>query len=282
MIRISNAYVDPKKLGQQWKLNDIGLKLLRLMSESERIYEYEYVEQLHFEVILRTNIVKASYDLNRADPEFSTFAKSHCNPRYWQLTSDGGFLIKAGVLPSTGIRDIFRHGGLYGFECATAMVIVLYKAMLDTIPENTFNRLFSRLLLWDGNYDEDLKIESVDEFDPLPGDILYIKNPDVDPKEIEWQGENVVDLGNGTYYGHGIGITSIRRIIYMLNKHRRRNAEESAYLTDYVLRPDFKRMASLDGSVPTIALREVDDDTVQDLLKGLFVVQLGNTTYIKA
>src|SRR5206468_1319157 len=125
--------------------------------------------------VLRSNIVKASYDLNRADPEFSTFAKSKCNPRYWELTEDGGFLIKSGILPSTGIRDIFRHGSLYAFECATAMVIVLYKAMLDTISEDTFNRLFPRLLLWDGHYDADLKIESMDEFDPLPGDIRYIR-----------------------------------------------------------------------------------------------------------
>jgi protein-glutamine gamma-glutamyltransferase len=281
MIRLAHTFINPKELASQWNLDNIGMKILHSMSESEQIYDYEYLEQLHFEIVLRSNLVKAAYELHRSGVEFATFDNSRCNPQYWVRMTNGGFLLKERVLPSTGIRDIFRNGGHYAFECTMAVVIVLYKGMLDTIPEDTFNQLFSGLLLYDGHYDKHLQLETLHQFNFLPGDILYVKNPEVNPKEIEWQGENAVDLGNGTYYGHGIGITSIRGIIDHLNKHRIPGAMVSAYLTDHVLRPDFKQLASLDGSFPTMELREIEVTTVNtDPFKDLVVAQVGKTTYI--
>lgn len=283
MIRLAHTFIDPRELAQQWNLDNIGRKILHSMSESEKIYDFEYLEQLHFEIVLRSNLVKSAYALDRAGAGFATFAQSRCNPQYWELTSNGGFLLKDGVLPSTGIRDIFRHGGLYAFECTMAVVIVLYKAMLETIPEDKFNQLFSDLFIFDGHYDKHLQLEKLHESHFLPGDILYVKNPEVNPREIEWQGENTVDLGNGTYYGHGIGITSIRGIIDHLNMHRIPGAEVSAYLTDHVLRPDFKGLASLDGSVGVMVLRETEINTVNtNPFKDLVVAQVGKTTYIMA
>lgn len=55
-------------------------------------------------------------------------------------------------------------------------------------------------------------------------------------------GENVINLGNGTYYGHGIGITSANGIIRELNRNRRRGATESAFLTDSVTRLNSKEI----------------------------------------
>jgi protein-glutamine gamma-glutamyltransferase len=283
MIRLAHTFIDPKEIAQQWNLDNIGMKILHSMSESEKIYDFEYLEQLHFEIVLRSNLVKSAYELHQAGAEFATFANSRCNPQYWELMSNGGFLLKDDVLPSTGIRDIFRHGGRYAFECTMAVVIVLYKGMLDTIPENKFNQLFSGLFIWDGHYDEHLQLETLHDFHFLPGDILYVKNPEVNPEEIEWQGENTVDLGNGTYYGHGIGITSIHDIIDHLNKHRIPGAVVSAYLTDHVLRPDFKRLASLDGSVQAMTLRETEVNTLNtNPFKDLVVAQVGKTTFILA
>jgi protein-glutamine gamma-glutamyltransferase len=52
-------------------------------------------------------------------------------------------------------------------------------------------------------------------------------------------------MGNGTYYGHGIVIKTPEEIIKDLNKHRKPDAPEEAYLTDYVNRPDFKYLANV-------------------------------------
>ncbi|MGD8189018.1 protein-glutamine gamma-glutamyltransferase [Brevibacillus ginsengisoli] len=242
MIHVPNATIEVNQLAKQWHLDKTGINVLNAMSKSEKVYEYENVEQLHFEVVTRTNFVKASYALNGSGAGFATLTKTKCNPQYWEKTSNGGFLLKKGVLPSTGIRDIFRQGWRYAFECGTSVIIVYYKGVLETIHEATFNQLFQNLFLFMGNYDKDLQLVSIHDQYALPGDIRYFKNPEVDPKHIDWQGENTVYLGNGMYYGHGIGITSARGIIDHLNTHRIRGAKRSAYLTDYIVRPDFKRL----------------------------------------
>lgn len=85
--------------------------------------------------------------------------------------------------------------------------------------------MFPSIYLFDWQYlNRNLHVESyggVTEF--FPGDCQYFKNPDVNPATPEWQGENVINLGNGTYYGHGIGITSANGIIRELNRNRRRS-----------------------------------------------------------
>jgi protein-glutamine gamma-glutamyltransferase len=284
MIRIAhNNSVDPSSLARQLNLDHVGTKILLSMAQSSKTYDFEYMEQLHFELVFRSNIVKASYELNDSGVDFASFRTSHCNPRYWDLSDNGGFLLRDEVLPSTGIRDIFHNGHHYGFECATAMIIVLYKAMLDTIPKDTFNRLFGGLFLRDGHHDRHLPLKSIHDFGSLRGDILYFRNPEVDPDESEWRGENTVDLGNGTYFGHGIGITTSHGIIHHLNEHRIPDATESAYLSDHILRPDYKRLASLDGSIPAMALRTIGDYTGNIYpFKDLVVAQIGRMTYLLA
>ena len=79
----------------------------------------------------------------------------------------------------------------------------------------------------------------------LPGDRRYFANPDVDPLTPEWQGENVIDLGGGEYYGYGIGKHKAETFIRLLNGNRIDGADESAYLMDSAARPDFKRLYGL-------------------------------------
>ncbi len=132
------------------------------------------------------------------------------------------------------------NGYKYAFECSTAIVIVLYKAVLDSIEEHEFNRLFADLLLYDWHYDDDLRlIQEQGSAGAYSGDILYFKNPDVNPETPEWQGENVVKMGKDLYYGHGIGIQSAQGMIAKLNRHRKPGSHTPAYLTDLVIYPDF-------------------------------------------
>lgn len=121
--------------------------------------------------------------------DFSTFENSRCNPRYWTRTGGGGFELNSNVTPSAAINDIFVNGQLYAFECAMAMVMILYKATINMIGEAAFNRNFTGLYLWDWNYDSNLKLITTFNRNELqPGDVVYFKNPDHDPAKPEWQG----------------------------------------------------------------------------------------------
>ncbi|MDP4095875.1 protein-glutamine gamma-glutamyltransferase [Paenibacillus sp. P96] len=200
--------------------------------------------RLSFETSLRSAIVAAAQALNHGDTSFSTFERAYCNERFWIRTPQGGFQIRPDVTPAEGISNIFIEGRKYGFECATAMVIVLYKAVLDSIDENEFNRLFANILLYDWHYDSDLRlIEAQGSKQSVPGDIMYFKNPEVSPLTPEWKGENVVKLDEDFYFGHGVGIGSSEYVIRTLNSRRWPGSIVSAYLTDQVIHPDFNYLS---------------------------------------
>ncbi|HEY0827807.1 MAG TPA: protein-glutamine gamma-glutamyltransferase [Bacilli bacterium] len=203
---------------------------------------------MSLETEARENIVAAARALNSSGAQFSTFQESYCNERLWQRTQDGGFQLRDEVAPAAGIRDIYVNGSLYAFECATAMVIVLYKAVLDTVGESIFNLYFANMVLYDWHYDSDLRLVTYKDLaGTKPGDILYFRNPDYSPKTPEWQGENAIVMGDQTYYGHGIGIVAAEAIISALNNHRKPGATKSAYLMEQYTRLDF---AALSAMVP--------------------------------
>jgi protein-glutamine gamma-glutamyltransferase len=192
-----------------------------------------------FEIILRDRIIDAAISLAKSKVRFAIFRLSKCNEQFWIKNELGGFQLKEGVLPSDAINDIFINSHLYAFECATAIVIVFYKAVLDVMDKQTFNRLFSNLLLYDWHVDQDLGIKTKKGEDYLPGDCLYFKNPEFDPQTPQWQGENTIYLGKDLHYGHGIGIKTAEGIIAALNKKRKKDATKSAYLLPQTTRVDF-------------------------------------------
>ncbi len=194
----------------------------------------------------RANIIAAARALNSSGAQFSTFQKSRCNERLWNRMEDGGFQLRGEVTPAAGIRDIYVNGSLYAFECATAMVIVMYKAVLDTVGESSFNLYFANMVLYDWHYDSDLRLVTYNDLaGTKPGDILYFMNPDYSPKTPEWQGENAIVMGDETYYGHGIGIVSAEAIISALNKHRKPAATRSAYMMNQYTSLDFTALSAL-------------------------------------
>lgn len=116
-------------------------------------------------------------------PEFPLQSEVLDSYRRW------GFELNANVTPSAAINDIFVNGQLYAFECAMAMVMILYKATINMIGEAAFNRYFTGLYLWDWSYDSNLKlITTFNQAELQPGDVVYFKNPDHDPAKPEWQG----------------------------------------------------------------------------------------------
>jgi protein-glutamine gamma-glutamyltransferase len=208
---------------------------------SPYVFNYSSSNHLRFEMLLRAAIVQAAIDLDRSGVEFATFEFARCNDRYWRLTPRGGFQLRQGVRPSVAIRDIYLNGPMYAFECATAIPIIYYKAVLEVLGEEQFDRLFQDLLLYSWNYDSDLGLiqERVSPERAVPGDVLYFDNPDFHPRAPEWQGVNVVMIDDDLFFGHGVGITTGADIIRGLNMRRRPFSFRSAYLMDLIVYPDF-------------------------------------------
>jgi protein-glutamine gamma-glutamyltransferase len=238
MIKIQDTIVYNDFLAHS-SLSKKQEKIFEALLKSPETYVYKNEHQLLFEIILRDRIIDAAISLAKSKVRFAIFRLSKCNEQFWIKNELGGFQLKEGVLPSDAINDIFINSHLYAFECATAIVIVFYKAVLDVMDKQTFNRLFSNLLLYDWHVDQDLGIKTKKGEDYLPGDCLYFKNPEFDPQTPQWQGENTIYLGNDLHYGHGIGIKTAEGIIAALNKKRKKDATKSAYLLPQTTRVDF-------------------------------------------
>lgn len=207
---------------------------------SSATYRYNTAEELLFELKLRAAIVESAVQLERSGAAFASFSKSRGNEAYWERLDNGGFQLKPNVRPSNAIRDIYRNGRAYGFECAMAIVIVLYKAVLETIGDEAFDRLFANLYLYSWEHDSDLHLITIKgKRESFSGDVLYYSNPDYDPKTPQWQGENVVKMPGNLLYGHGIGIKNEAGIVRELNEHRKKGSSRSAYLLDQVTYPNF-------------------------------------------
>jgi protein-glutamine gamma-glutamyltransferase len=240
MIYISGTPFDSSSLLNQYSTGSVEYIIVDILSKSERIYRYSSLDELTFEIDLRRKIIDASYALYRSRLAFRIFQEAKCNEDFWNLRDDGGFVLKDGVLPSDAINDIFINTRKYGTECATAIVIIYYKAVLDIYGDSLFNSSFRKIVLMNWQQiDNLLGIRTYRALsDYLPGDCRYFRNPDVNPLTPEWQGENAIDLSGGKYYGHGIGITDADRIIAALNANRAEGSETSAYLMDTATRPD--------------------------------------------
>lgn len=245
MLVISRRQVTTEDVEREYNLTPIEKFIVDKMVSSSEIYRYDSLEELKFELNLRLSIIKASRDLNKSSFRFRVFKESICNHKFWTRTDEGGFLLKEGVEPYAAIEDIYINSSKYGTDCSTAIIILYYKALLDILPRQLFNRLFNEIYLMNWkDLDDDLGIATYSNIqDFFPGDCRYFKNPDVNPDTPEWQGENAIDLGDGTYYGHGIGIEDGDGIIRDLNKNRKEGAKRSAYLMNSATRLDFKYLA---------------------------------------
>jgi len=245
MIKVNGNVLQTIPSAEGFDPNELQKRIFEVMKTSDAVYEYDNEKVLITELRLRNSIVNASRDLEASRFSFRVFRKSKANPDYWIRTPEGGFQLKSDLLPSDGIADIYRNSHLYGTECSTAMIIVLYKALLDVMPKENYNRMYSNIYLMNWNHlDRDLAIISYPSSkDELPGDGRYFINPDVDPLTPELQGENVYYLGNGRYYGHGMGIADAQTIIRNLNNARKENATRSAYLLDSVKRQSYSYLS---------------------------------------
>jgi len=250
MLLIQGKEIDNFNIFKEYNLNRVEKDIIKILSSSEEKHNYDSIKQLIFELNLRSSIVKASIDLNRTRFKFEVFRESRCNPDYWERTKNGGFLLKEDVKPSAAVKDIYINSSMYGTECATTIVIIYYKAILDVYEDELFDKVFKKIYLMNWhNMDPTMGVRLYEgPLDHIPGDCLYFKNPDVDPLNPQWQGENTILLSKNRYYAAGAGIGTAEEIIKMLNRLRKEDATESAYLLDSATRPNFNRLEKVYNS----------------------------------
>lgn len=258
------------------QLSTFRKNIITKKEQSSVVYGYSSLAALEFELDIRSNIVAAARALEVSGARFANFDNSKCGRKYWIRTMEGGFQLKEDVLPSVGIQDIFQNGELYAFECATAIVIILYKSIISTLGEKAFNTNFRNLLLWDWNYDRNLRLTTVlDNKEAYAGDVLYFTNPDYNPNTPEWQGENVIMLDNDLYFGHGIGITLSNNIISTLNKFRKPGSSKSAYLSDEVIHSEFEHLHQLQ-------MQRSCSNALNPSMQAVVIAAIGTNRYIHA
>lgn len=236
--------MEPGRL-DQLAASELDRSIVRQLRFSPVVHLYRLPEQLDFEVRMRAAIVQAAKDFHEGGAKFATFKNSKANEQYWTRMSNGGFRLKEEAQPSEAIVDIFNNGYRYAMECATAMVVILYKGVLDSIGAEAFNRHFNQLVLYDWQYDSDLQLIQTSK--AAAGDVVYFENPDFNPQTPEWQGENAIVLDNGLYFGHGLGISSAESIVDALNAKRKPGSTTSAFLSDLIVHPDFEYIRRLGG-----------------------------------
>jgi protein-glutamine gamma-glutamyltransferase len=242
MIQIAGKLLQETEM---WESESVEGAIIKRMQAAKLIYSYQNLDGLLFELELRKNIINGAIEMRKGKAKFNIFKNARGNPQYWQLTQVGVFQLRRGAKPADAIRDIFVNSSLYTFECATAIVMIYYYALLKIIGDTTFNTIFQHLYLYSWHLAPDYKIYTFYGQHLLPGDVVYFDNPDVDPKKYWWRGQNVIDMGDGTFYGHGFGMRTKEEMIKLLNEKRKPGSKLSAYLTQLITRPSFRELARL-------------------------------------
>jgi protein-glutamine gamma-glutamyltransferase len=240
MIQISGSSF---KLNDAWQLGSTEKTIIEHMENDPTPYSYYSADEFLFEIKVRTNIIKSAKEMDKGESPFTSFENAQCNPKYWQLTSTGGFMLRPNVQPAEAIQDIFTNSSLYGFECATACVIIYYHAILNSIGAALFNILFQNLYLYSWHTDSDLGLITFYSYHILPGDVVYFKNPDFHPQTPWFRGLNAVVLEDGKFFGHGFSIRDSDQIVQILNERRKPSSQNNAYLSNLVSRPSFNYLA---------------------------------------
>lgn len=242
MIQLSGKSFNQTEL---WSTGSIKAEIVQSLMDDPDVHSYNSLEELEFELTLRSNIISSAKLMSLGEARFETFAGSQGNPEYWGMSSRGGFQLREDVEPAAAIQDIFENSSLYAYECATAMIIIYYHAVLKTIGRKLFNQLFQNLYLYSWHTDSDLAVQSVLTKHLIPGDVAYFNNPDYHPETPWWRGENAIVMGDGMYFGHGIGIKTAQEITDFLNSVRQPDSTNPAALINLVARPSFNHLAEL-------------------------------------
>jgi protein-glutamine gamma-glutamyltransferase len=193
------------------------------IKRKNRVQKTRLGDERFNDIKLRTLIVKAAHGLAASGAVFSGSSETDAvNGKLWTMAYGGRIqarkFLRGGLLgsPANALNDIFKNGNKYGFECATAMMVIFHKAILEMVGSKEFDEMFTepnylRFFRWDLKDDDYLALEKITKKAGtlVPGTHYYFRNPDASEENSAFRGENVIYLGKNEagadlFYAHGI------------------------------------------------------------------------------
>lgn len=250
---------------------DVAAEILHSMTASSRTFAYATEDELMREVVMRQRTV-ANLDQPASCQYPDGDHGPRLNPDYWKKGEPKyHWTVKDGVKPSAAVRSIFEGDDEeWRLECYTMTVAAVYKAQLDTLGDDQFDRHYPDGLtlsadeklgglpaLKDAGVIEVVRVKG--EEDLLPGDWVYFKNhPDYVFKHPRgsWQGENTVCVGRNAagemmYRGFGIEDSTAQELRKELAERFNSSPEEEGVPAEY------RRMQTRPEDIPGPQLRSV-------------------------
>jgi hypothetical protein len=246
---------------------------ITLMDDAGVVVDTDKVDLMaDFDLLLRRNITNGARVLSQLPSAKFSFVSTDVS-EVELLASVDGSSYWSEVITYNNVLDVYQQGIAYngpdaagavdevysgvaafGTECYGAIVLVLYKAVLDTFEESeavagtgrsAFNSMFGSIVI----HAAESTLPPLATSDPFGdgwelwlddqyGDWRYFKNPHYHPRTSWWQGENAVQLSDedntdaAPFYGHPVGVLGKKAIIDLLNENRKEDATEIADLTD--------------------------------------------------
>jgi hypothetical protein len=205
--------------------------------------------KLRFEqLLISAHVVQSAIRLDKSQVQFANYSgDDKANNKLWSMGYGGRITVRQHTSTTKAVNDVFgKNSSKYAFECATAAHLIYLNAIKDRIGAKKFDSAAPRLSVfrWDApkKTGQDL-IDGTGRGGPLrlsskgpfakevwPGDRVYFNNPHFEPSFTAGQGENTIFLGDGRYFGHGLGIKSKEQIVKKLNNLRKPGATKKAYM----------------------------------------------------
>jgi protein-glutamine gamma-glutamyltransferase len=199
--------------------------------EREWLYSKKLEDSVRKELLFRVRVIAAARSLDQTGVRFlggDKLLSSLNGPSdYWEQGEGKGLYAnvqsKKGVNIVNAIDELFgKNGANFSCDCASAVNIAALKGEADytreVLGKEYKNELGVRIAGHDMGQSENPQKRLM-----LPGDIVYINNPDY--KDSDWRGENLIYLGSDLYYGHGRpkgqGIMTGAQWIEEVQKHTR-------------------------------------------------------------
>lgn len=206
-------------------------------------------------------VVSACLEMHQAHHEFAIAPRQKFSSEFWrrdgQLSHFATFHLKPGAKASAAMNDVFLHPDGYRFECATALVLVYYRAIQKLIGDSDFDRIMGDLKIGPWEFEADLErflVRSGRGDQPATearsreltfGEYTYTKN-----WAVSWwgwakgcQGQNQIRLDEDLYYAHSYELVGQGDIVARENGARVWGAKTSASMTDRQERLDPKLLA---------------------------------------